>query len=643
MNAKSLGQAVAIWGETKSVRNTRLVNFLKTAFKIYILPSLGHEFVSQLSSSDFSTFCYEIDIIDLRIEEVIEIFDKAFDARVKAGNVSEQTKRNYRSALGKFFGWLQAQSWYIEQIEPPKPQIRPKKACQKRTPVRAYSENQFYGLKEEELTLEIQLDLKKCEEFWSQDSHTANLTSIALEQTVNTQSDRKTQRLKQVKEEVSQVACLTKPVFTKLSESTWSRKKAELLRFLGWCVNIEGHDIKELSLELLTRKSFYRDYIAWLIKERNCGTSVGLLVLEVSISIAKYQTFKESKTVDWSDIALVEFLRKESGLFRKLSKEEQVLGQREKWKNKEVSHQQAIEIANHLYQLCAPKTLVNTTKNGRKYQKKRKRRLSAIVGDWQTYLITKILVYAPVRQEEIRKLRIGSTLKLIEDSQGIVRYAVKIKEHKNAHISGKPRYYPLPQILTEDISTWINEIRPLAIDAPATLDSWLAFWDHSTKKISNLENSIQRAEAEETPDEKYCQSLRYKHRGIKNRLEAWETAKHNAKNCDHLFFSLGNTYPNKFCSSFEEMRSHSNLSVMITRAIGSATLTLFGKAKFLNPHGFRNIAAKHLRTIGRSEDKEAFSAFLGHSVEIDDDYADIITNDYDLIECVVDNWWVETL
>ena len=110
MNAKFLGQAMAVWGETKSVRKSRLVNLLKTVFKIYILPSLGNEFVLQLSSSEFSTFCYEIDTIDLKLEKVLKIFDEAFDARAKAGTVSAQTKRNYRSALRKFFTWLQNQS-----------------------------------------------------------------------------------------------------------------------------------------------------------------------------------------------------------------------------------------------------------------------------------------------------------------------------------------------------------------------------------------------------------------------------------------------------------------------------------------------------------------------------------------------------
>jgi integrase len=409
------------------------------------------------------------------------------------------------------------------------------------------------------------------------------------------------------------------------------------LRFFGWCTNIEGYDIKELSLELLTRKAFYQDYIDWLRQERNCGVSVGTKIFNISISIAKYKTFRESKTVNWSDIPLVKFLRSERKRFVDLLKEEQPEIREEKWKKKEISHPQAIEVVDYLYQFCAFKRLKFPKTDKQALIKKH---LSALVRNWQIYLMIKILVYAPVRQEEIRKLRIGSTLKLVEDSQGIVRYAVKIKEHKNSRSTGKPRYYPLPKFLTKDISTWINEIRPLAINAPETIDSWLAFWGYSTKEITNLENLIQKAEAEETLNEKYCESRRIRLKAMKNRIEAWETAKHNAENCDHLFFGLGRSHPKSFCFSFEKSH-HSNISYQISQGVGNATLALFGEAKFLNPHGFRNVGAKHLRAIGRAGDKEAFSAFLGHSVEIDDDYADTLTNDYDLIERVVDNWWNE--
>jgi hypothetical protein len=637
MNKKSLGQAIVIWGQTRDIQNTQLVSLLKIAFKIYVLPSLVNESIFKLSPSKFLDFCYEINITDLELSKVLKTFDEAFDTRVTEGKVSARTKGNYRSAIGKFFTWLQAQDWYIKQSKLSVPEFQPKMVYAKRTPSKTFNGKRVYGLKEENLTAEIQRDLKKYEEFWTQDSHIADFTQLFHQQPLITQSERRTQRLRQAEEEASESTYFLTPIFHKVDSSTLSQRKEYILRFFGWCTNIEGYDIKELSLDLLTRKAFYQDYIDWLRQNRECELTVGTKFINLSISVAKYKTFKDSKTADWSDISLVESLRHERKKFAKLVKKEQPEKFREKWQKKEISHQQAIEVVDYLYQFCAFKRLRFPKTDKKQLSKKH---LSSVFHDWQTYLMIKILVYAPVRQEEIRKLRIDSTLKLVEDSQGIVRYAVKIKEHKNRRHTGKPRYYPLPQILTKDISTWINEIRPLAINAPQTIDSWLAFWGYSTKTIANLENRIQKAEAEETPNEKYCKSLRVRLRAMKNRLDAWETAKYNAENCDHLFFALGRSHPKSFCFSFEKVH-YSNISSQISQTIGNATSALFGEAKFLNPHGFRNIGAKHLRDIGRAGDKEAFSELLGHSVEIDDDYANTLTNDYDLIERVVDNWWNE--
>jgi hypothetical protein len=366
---------------------------------------------------------------------VLEAFDKAFEARITVGTVSAATKGNYRSAIGKFFTWLQAQDWYIEQSQLSVPEFQPKMVYAKRVPAKTYNGKRIYGFKEEDLTAEIRLDLERYEEFWSHDSHTADFIQLYSQQPLITQSERRTQRLRQAKEEASESAYFLTPVFKKVDTSTQSQRREYILRFFGWCINIEGYDIKELSLELLTRKAFYHDYVDWLRQNRDCGATVGIKVLETIISIAKYKTFPDSKKVDWSDISLVEFLRNERNVFVEQSKKEYPEIQNEKWDKKEISHQQAREIVDYLYQFCAFKRLEIDAKGKENLVKKD---LSSVTYNWQVYLMIKILVYAPVRQEEIRRLRIGSTLKLIEDSQGIVRYAVKLKEHKNAHIDGNP-------------------------------------------------------------------------------------------------------------------------------------------------------------------------------------------------------------
>ena len=627
MSSKSLGQAIAVWGQGKNVRNTRLVSLLKSALKLYVLPYLGFDHVDQLSPKEFSTFCYEMDIYDLELGKILETFEQAFTTSLETGKVSARTKGNYRSAIGKFCKWLGSQNWYIKQATALMPVTCPRKVSVKPLPTRTYNGARCYAIKEEDLTPEIRSDLKNIKEFWSQDSYTLNLLSPNHKKSEINQSEVKAKRLQQAKDEASKDNYGIKPVFNKLSASTLFQNEKHILRFLGWCVNIEGYNIKDLHLDFITRKAFFHDYIAWLVQERNCGWSIGVHILAVSLSVAKYRTFNESQTIDWSDIALIKFLRNQMAIYEDLAKEEYPKIQYNKWSNKEITHEQAREVVNYLYQKCS---LLNS--------RFEKRNLSTIVNEWQTYLITKILVYAPVRQEEIRKLQIGKSIIMIKDSQGILRYAVKIKEHKNASNTGKARYYPLPNILTKDITTWINEIRPLAIQAPETVESWLEFWGHSIKKLSNIERRLNKSEPNTIPKQNHFKNLKNIYKGINNRLKVWPIAKDNAKDCDYLFFLLGRRHPGTFCTSFEE-GSHGNITSKISKAVATATLALFGEAKFLNPHGFRNIGAKHLRMLNKHSDKEAFSVFLGHSIEMDDNYAELITDNYELIESLIDNWW----
>ncbi|MCC5610478.1 hypothetical protein LC612_27945 [Nostoc sp. CHAB 5834] len=636
MTDKTLGQAIKLWANIKTTQGTPLIGYLKIALKLYVLPTLSNELNLLFMPKEFNKICYEINISELSLEKVLDVFEQAFKIRLKDNSINKSTKGNYRSAILKFFKWLQTQDWYIDKIEILLPEVSLKRISAYKTPSRTYNGERKYGLKEENLSPKMYLDLKEYEKFWSQNSHTQYLSDIYLEK-VATQEERRIQRLKQAEQEACNGSYSLMPIFKKLEIQTLSQNKEYILRFFGWCVNIEGYDIQDLYLELITSQSFYQPYIAWLIQKRSCGTSVALKLLNVSISVAKYKNFKTSQTIDWSDIPLVTFLREQRHMYVETYRKDYPKIQEQKWDRKYISHLQAQEIVNYIY--CNNCGFNKYYKCGYRIKVRQSIRHSSTVFDnWQTYLMIKLLVYVPVRQEELRKLKIGTTLKLITDSQGNERYAVKIKNYKNSSSKGKPRYYPLPHILTADITTWINEIRSLAIQAPETIESWFSFWGYSLHSISSLEEQIKKSEIEGIPDEKYYKSLQLRLRAKKNRLAAQNIAKHNVKKCNHLFFSLGRTYPEKFGFSFEEVH-YGNVSGRISQAMGNATLALFGEAKFLNPHGFRNIAAKHLRQLGKHDEKDAFSALLGHSVEIDDDYADIVTKDYDLIECIVDNWW----
>jgi len=190
--------------------------------------------------------------------------------------------------------------------------------------------------------------------------------------------------------------------------------------------------------------------------------------------------------------------------------------------------------------------------------------------------------------------------------------------------------------LTKDITTWIEEIRPLAIDAPSSLESWLGFWGHTVNKLNRLKQKIQASENAEPLGEKTLRNAQNAIRAITGKIDALSTARQSASQCNHLFFMLGYNRP----AAFSQPWKASSLSRLVNLAVSGATKGLYGEPRYLNPHGFRNTGAKHLRTIGREEDKGAFSALLGHSIEIDDDYADAITNDFEVLEVFVDDWWI---
>ena len=629
---KSLGSAISIWSRARDVRSKSSVKHLRTAFKSYILPEKGYAFVTQLSAEEFTDFCHELDLLNFNETEILEIFDKAFSSRVDAGKVSVNTKGNYRSALRRFFRWLRSQSWYKETLVLPVPESCPKRVYAIKLPPREYEGPRFYGLKEKDLPEKIRHELDSYEFFWNQDSQITNLDHFVSITEETNSSDTKALRLRKAKDEIHLGVIQVRPTIHKIAKSTLESRRRCVRSFLGWCINIEGYSIDEVSLDWIVRRAFYLDYVDWLIQKRGCGYVAGENLLLVSLSIAKYQTFHNSSKDDWSDIPLVQFIQHKLNEFRELSKQEYVSKQEERWLHKELSHQQAREVVEYLYQFCSPR--LSYFSNGVQYT--RKRHVSAFVANWQIYLIVKFLVYAPVRQEELRKLMLSTTLRLVQDAQGISRYAVKIKDHKRSTTTGKPRYYPLPRFLTKDIATWIEEIRPLAINTVSTLDGWLSFWEHSPDKLTRLQQKIQLIESTDILDEKSLRILKNNLRGVQGKVNAWSIAKQNAESCDYLFFTLGSTYPAVFCRPWRA----NTLSSLVTLAVSGATKALYGEAKYLSPHGFRNTGAKHLRKIGRDKDKEAFSALLGHTVEIDDEYANVITNDFELLEDFVDDWWL---
>ncbi len=640
-NNYSLMKAILEFKHSQDAQDyPEIIKHLQTAFKRHVLPHIDSSFhPDKLRPEDFKRYCSRFPINRLNPEEILDIFEKSFNAAVAAGLLSKSTKGNYSSALGRFLAWMQKQTWYFELFPQPLPAKAPAyvRVNGRKPPTCTLQERQ-YGLRKEELPDHILKQLDAWRRFWlkSPSSAQESYQSSLNETSQLSQEQRRLKREQRRNLAASSGHGLEKPRVSQISLSTVRRYTSNFCRFWGWCIQFEGYNPSEISMELVTDPIFLQDYADWLISKRGCSYSEAAKLVQAAICVAKWLTFEQSYRRDWSDIPVVVSLQALRAQYTEAYRDEKPQLDEQKWSNREITHSQARCVAQYLYECCAK---VSNSGN--------KRRLSALVEAWQVYLMVKILTYAPVRQEELRKLQVGSTLIKVKDSQGIERYAVRIKNHKNFNKTGKPRYYPLPSVLTKDLDTWLNVIRPMAIEATQTLESWLLFWGRKESEIEKLQKRLEQAQNGSMSDsvkdlDKYIAQLNKKLSGLKKRIAYWEQAKSNASVCDHVFFSLGGNRPSSFGKPYDDDHL-SCITGLVSRAVARATKALFGQECFLNPHGFRNIGSKHLRKCGKGAHKDAFSALAGHSVEIDDEYAAQITSDYELIEDIVDDWWQEKL
>jgi integrase len=250
------------------------------------------------------------------------------------------------------------------------------------------------------------------------------------------------------------------------------------------------------------------------------------------------------------------------------------------------------------------------------------------------------LVYLPVRQQEIRQLQLGESLFRKIDEKGKPYYIAKITQHKNKSKTGKNRQYKLPDILTADLDDWINIWRPKAFEAVETLENWLKFFGHDLKDVERLQQRIEMAKQGYTEPrvkdiQKYIEGLEARLVALKNRIDAWPSAKANLLKNDKLFFIQGSRH----LQSFGKPLNVGNVHARVKTAISKATTALFGEPRWTNPHALRHIAAKHIRMI--KGDTKALAELMGHSEVQGDEYANQIMSGLDWLSDFADNWWEE--
>jgi len=616
----------SIFKWSKSVQDPNLQRYLRIALKLYVLEALGFK-TRDMKPNEFANFCGKLTVQKMmkQLEKFVEknsnssqeensetslpspkenlkacilnAFDQQFEVAVGLGLVKQSTKHNYRSAVGRFGEYLPQQTWWKEVFPPQMPEFIPQ--CPKPVKKETRPQGENYRLLLEEFSPHLVKQLEEYKEF-----------RLTGGKKVKMEDSWKNRELS--------IKPFQRPKMMKTNETNVKRELNDISRFLGWYVRISGHHNKKIELELIMNIEILHEYIIWLTEERRCFHSSGLQILKVAIAVTKFFNYNTSKRRNWSDIDLIMKLQS----FQSCCREEYIKEKKEslesKWEKKELTHPEARKILQYLRDCCAENSSKASHIPGKRIKGK-KRSTSAIVWSWQVYLIVKTFVFLPVRQQEVRQLKFGETLFRKIDKKGHPYYETKITEHKNKSKTGKTRKYKLSGILVTELDAWINIWRPKAVEAVQTLENWLKFANYEIRDVERLQQCIEMAKQGYTHRnvkniQKYIERLETELLGLKNRIEAWPSAKANLED-NSLFFMIGKKYPQSFGKPLSTREVHS----LVTISVSKATTALFGEPRWTNPHAFRHIAAKHVRK--NNGDTKKLAGLMGHSEAQGDEYA----------------------
>ncbi|MBW4628739.1 MAG: hypothetical protein KME49_25295 [Brasilonema octagenarum HA4186-MV1] len=645
-----------------------LEKYLSIALRKYVLTELDPK-IKNFQLDEFAAYGNDFPVAQLK--DALQIFERQITKAIENKEISTKTAKNYRSAVKRFFEWLEKQPWWISLFPDSVVKIAPSRVKIAPKPGTGTGKASFYGLSKDDLPLSLINEIEEYKDF--------RLTGGKhLRRTVREYRQHR------------QEGEARRPKIDAIKQSTLKRDEQAILCFLGWYVEnhllSESHlrlltDVNnylfspdhfhflsnekfsflselqiqlisdfrqkllsELHLELLTDVDLLDEYTYWVVETRGVSHSTGVNMAKTSIAIAKWLNYDKSTRRNWSDIPLILDLKDLRNEFaEEYSKEKEKL-EAQKWEHKQLTHEQARQVVDYLRKSCA--THIGNENETGKVARLHKRNISAVARSWQIYLIVKILVYCPVRQEEIRNFKLGETLFRCEDEDGNPYYVAKLTEHKNSGVTGKPRHYKLPTILTQDLDMWIYKWRPLIEESIKTLDEWMKFWGHNSDKTEKIHSQLSAAKQGvlsvqvQQDSQKYIEYLEKELRKIEQRIAFWQVAKTNFENHNHLFFKFGKNRKNGK-EVFGNPLDVTSIWQVVIRAFAISSKALFGEERWTNPHALRHIAEKHIRQSGKQDITESFAMLIGHSKKIGDEYARQITSEYELSEDIVDDWWQE--
>ncbi|MBD1929932.1 hypothetical protein H6F74_27415 [Trichocoleus sp. FACHB-90] len=625
MEQYTLGRALKLWETSIDAQNVG-INFdkyLSIGLRQYVFPELDPA-AQSLKREEFASFCDQLPVAQLK--GALDIFDQQFALAVEKERTSRSTGRNYRSTLKQFTHWLEKQAWWPCLFPDPVATVSP---FREKSPALPKTRERLsrYGLSKENLPSHVLKELEEFKEF--------RLTG-----------GRNIRRTVSEPKQYRESGEARRPKIDTIKPSTFKNNEDKILAFLGWYA--QKYPNSELKLELLTDLDLLDKYTYWAIDTRGVCHCTGVHTAKTAIAIAKWLNYDKSTRRNWSDIGLILDLKDLRNEYAQEYAKERKQLDAEKWSRKKLTHPEAQQVVQYLRNLCAPYTTRRDKKTGEPSKYRTKRQTSAVARSWQTYLIVKILVYCPVRQEEIRNFALEETLFRRKDDQGTPYYEAYFEEHKRAtqHSSqSKPRRYRLPAILTQDLDMWVCKWRPLIEELVSTPEGWMELWKYKLDKVEGIHQRIEAAQQGILPKtvksspEEYMQYLEWQLKGVERRINAWEIARSNLEANNRLFLVFGKHETEAFGKPVDK----DTLWITVSRAFAIATQALFGEARWINPHALRHIAEKHIRQPGREDITEAFGTLIGHSKKMGDEYAEQITSEYELTEEITDDWWIEDI
>ncbi len=616
MESYSLGYALKLWHKSKTAKNVgkSFDKNLSIALRKYVIPALDTS-VNKLSNKAFTEYAGLFSVN--RLNNCLTIFDQQAQVAIANGQLSSQTKDIYYSALRRFISWLEQQIWWLESFSNPPTDndVAPFRIPRPPKPTTKQPEKYKYSLDKSSLPENLAQQLQDYQQFRT----TAGKASQQRRQ--NRQAGR-----------------IRRPRIKAIKLSTYKTEEQVILCFLGWYT--QTYPDVSLDLSLLTEATLLDDYAHWVTEVRGTNYSTAVHAADTAIAIAKWLSYDKSTRRNWSDVPLVLELQDLRNEYSEIYGQEKKRNSAKKWKHKKLTHEEARQVVQYLQRLCAPNYGRHDKATG-KFLSHGRRSTAAIARAWQTYLITKILVYCPIRQEELRNYIVGETLFRKEDEHGQPYYIAKLPEHKRSQLTGQARHYRLPAILTKDIDAWLFTWRPLIVDAVKSLDTWMEFWGCSLGRVERIRQRVEAARQGVVGDkvtsklEKYLKQEETRLQGAENRIAAWEIAKSNLATHNRLFFMFAKGE----AESFGQPHDVASVWSMVSEAISSATQALFDEPRWTNPHALRHIAEKHIRQIGKQKIAHAFGTLIGHSKEMGDEYAKQITSEYEQTLAIVDDWW----